>query len=148
MFLGWAIFHTPLEDGKTAFQMFMDKQRSSIRAQTKEILDRWVTVPGMYEVTDHIDETHFRVESLDTAEPIVVGFEKEALELYPNSPDAYVILAEEAGSLEEQNDRYFDGMINGEAEFGPTFFEKTKGISGVSSRRVRISGNAGTKPDG
>ncbi|WP_246476388.1 tetratricopeptide repeat protein [Salicibibacter cibi] len=69
LFVGWAIFNAPLvEGGETVFQTFLDEQRSALRPETKARIDEWVTVPGMYEVIDHIDDDHFKVASLETGE--------------------------------------------------------------------------------
>ncbi|QQK76479.1 SEC-C domain-containing protein [Salicibibacter cibarius] len=68
LFVAWAICNAPLIDGETIFQTFMDEQSGALRPETKERIDGWVTVPGMYEVIDHIDDDHFKVVSLETGE--------------------------------------------------------------------------------
>ncbi|QDI90375.1 hypothetical protein EPH95_03600 [Salicibibacter halophilus] len=68
LFVGWAIFNAPIIEGETVFQTFLDEQGDSLRPETKERIAEWVTVPGMYEVIDHIDDDHFKVASLETGE--------------------------------------------------------------------------------
>jgi|HigsolmetaAR203D_1030402.scaffolds.fasta_scaffold02606_3 tetratricopeptide (TPR) repeat protein len=46
---------------------------------------------------------------------------RRALELYPDSPDAYNILAESARTLEEARDLYYQGMKAGERDLGDLF---------------------------
>ncbi|KTD83269.1 SEC-C metal-binding domain-containing protein [Paenibacillus etheri] len=50
-----------------------------------------------------------------------------ALEVYPNSPDAYLILAEEAENETDARAFLKAGMEAGERELGETFFAKHKG---------------------
>jgi len=52
---------------------------------------------------------------------------KEALEIYPNSADAFIILAEEAGSPEEALQLCERAMQAGYEDLGAEFFEKNEG---------------------
>ncbi|CAK4863352.1 unnamed protein product [Aphanomyces euteiches] len=53
---------------------------------------------------------------------------KQALELYPNSPDAYNILAEnDVRSLKEAAKYYEQGILAGEREISAEFFKENKG---------------------
>lgn len=57
-----------------------------------------------------------------------VRLAKQALELYPNSADAYVILAQEtAVNVEEMKDYYARGVRAGEQDLGSDFFTENKG---------------------
>jgi tetratricopeptide (TPR) repeat protein len=51
----------------------------------------------------------------------------KALSIYPNSPDAYNILGEEAGTLEEALTWYKKGVEAGEKELGKKFFAENAG---------------------
>lgn len=51
----------------------------------------------------------------------------QALKLYPNNPDAYNILGDEAATLEEAADYYKKGMEAGEKDLGKRFFRENKG---------------------
>lgn len=52
---------------------------------------------------------------------------QEALNLNPNCVDAFSILAEKAGSLEEKEQLFEKGMRAGEKELGKAFFKENKG---------------------
>ncbi|MDF2857516.1 MAG: hypothetical protein K0Q87_3367 [Neobacillus sp.] len=52
---------------------------------------------------------------------------KEALKLDPNCVDAYVLLAENEGSLKKAAEMYEKGMKAGEKELGAAFFKENKG---------------------
>ena len=52
---------------------------------------------------------------------------KKALELYPDSPDAFNILAEEANTPEKAANYYKQGMEAGERDLGADFFRENKG---------------------
>jgi len=56
-----------------------------------------------------------------------VGLARQALRLYPDSPDAYNILAEEAPTKEEALAFYRLGIEAGERDLGPDLFRKYKG---------------------
>ncbi|PLT29656.1 cyclin family protein [Peribacillus deserti] len=56
-----------------------------------------------------------------------VQLAKEALKLYPNSPDAFNILAESERNLEERLSLYKAGLEAGEKELGKSFFNQNKG---------------------
>lgn len=57
-----------------------------------------------------------------------VRLAKRAIELYPDSADAYVILAEEvASSLKEMRDYYYRGMVAGEHDLGSDYFTENRG---------------------
>ncbi|MDF0725811.1 tetratricopeptide repeat protein [Cytobacillus sp. S13-E01] len=61
---------------------------------------------------------------------------KKALKLYPNSPDAYTILAEDETDPAEQQKLYLLGMEAGEKELGQAFFSENKGhFWGIVSTR-------------
>lgn len=59
-----------------------------------------------------------------------------ALEVYPDSPDAYLILAEEAENEADARAFLKAGMDAGERELGEAFSLSTKDISGTSTRLV------------
>ncbi|WP_373895450.1 SEC-C metal-binding domain-containing protein [Virgibacillus natechei] len=71
-------------------------------------------------------------DKLDKAQQ-VNGTEKrrklveEALDIYPNSPDAYVLLAEDAASIHEAYQLLHKGIIAGEKDLGKDFFWENKG---------------------
>lgn len=52
---------------------------------------------------------------------------RQALKLYPNSPDAYNILGDEAATLEAAADYYKKGIEAGEKDLGKRFFRENKG---------------------
>lgn len=52
---------------------------------------------------------------------------REALAIYPDSADAYVILAQQASSLDESIRLLEQGVAAGERSLGPTYFEEEKG---------------------
>ncbi len=52
---------------------------------------------------------------------------RKALNIYPNIPDAYNILGEEAVTLKEAADYYKKGMEVGEKDLGKRFFRENKG---------------------
>jgi tetratricopeptide (TPR) repeat protein len=52
---------------------------------------------------------------------------RQALEISPDCADAYVLLAEEARSLQEAKDRYEQGLRAGERALGPAAFEEDAG---------------------
>lgn len=52
---------------------------------------------------------------------------KEALKLYPDSPDAYLILAEEAPTIEKAINYFRQGIEAGERDLGETFFTENEG---------------------
>jgi len=52
---------------------------------------------------------------------------KEALKIYPNSPDAYRLMAQEAKSVNEQYQLYHQAVIAGEKDLGKAFFRENKG---------------------
>ncbi|MDQ0219777.1 hypothetical protein ELQ35_20670 [Peribacillus cavernae] len=62
---------------------------------------------------------------------------KKALKLYPNSPDAYNILAEYEMNPKERQNLYLKGMEAGEKELGQSFFSENKGhFWGIVSTRA------------
>jgi tetratricopeptide (TPR) repeat protein len=52
---------------------------------------------------------------------------RRALELYPNSPDAYVILSEQAASTEAAKSLLYQGIKAGVEDLGQAYFEENKG---------------------
>lgn len=56
-----------------------------------------------------------------------VRLAREALKLYPNSPDAYLLLAEEADTDEEALNYLKQGITAGEKDLGEAFFEENEG---------------------
>lgn len=57
-----------------------------------------------------------------------VHLAKQALKLYPNSADAYVILAQEtAASVEEMREYFYKGMVAGERDLGSDYFRENTG---------------------
>ncbi len=65
-----------------------------------------------------------------------VQLARQALEICPDCADAYVILAEQAGTLEAELDNYAKGVAAGERGLGPETFEEHVGhFWGVSSTR-------------
>lgn len=57
-----------------------------------------------------------------------INLAKQALKLYPNSPDAYNILAEfEAKSAAQAAELYKQGMLAGEQDFGKDYFDQHRG---------------------
>ncbi|CAH0345440.1 SEC-C metal-binding domain-containing protein [Bacillus sp. CECT 9360] len=71
---------------------------------------------------------------------------KKALKLYPNSPDAYNILAEYEKDPKERQKLYLKGMEAGEKELGQAFFSENKGhFWGIVSTRpyMRLKFNYG-----
>ncbi|WP_274364191.1 tetratricopeptide repeat protein [Paenibacillus thermotolerans] len=56
-----------------------------------------------------------------------VRLAREALHLYPNSPDAYLLLAEEATSGEEVLQYLQKGLAAGENDLGEAFFKENEG---------------------
>ncbi|WP_249871577.1 SEC-C domain-containing protein [Oceanobacillus saliphilus] len=52
---------------------------------------------------------------------------KEALEIYPNSPDAYALMAKDAKTVNEQYQLYHQAVIAGEEDLGKEFFRENKG---------------------
>ncbi|WP_051330884.1 SEC-C metal-binding domain-containing protein [Aneurinibacillus terranovensis] len=77
---------------------------------------------------DEDDEDPFLLPPL----PRSIGTEREmrtkkALQLSPDGPDAYNILAETADSLEDMIEYYRQGMLAGERNLGQAFFKENKG---------------------
>ncbi|QGR00269.1 hypothetical protein EHS13_27390 [Paenibacillus psychroresistens] len=70
---------------------------------------------------------------------------KQALELYPNSVDAYNILAEtDARTLKEAAKYYEQGMLAGEREISAEFFKENKGhFWGITSTRPYMRAKLG-----
>lgn len=69
---------------------------------------------------------------------------RKALDLNPDSVDAYNILAEEAESLEEASQIYKKGMLTGQKELGKNYFRENKGhFWGLHETRpfMRAKGN-------
>lgn len=65
-----------------------------------------------------------------------VQLARQALAICPDCADAYVILAEQAGTLEAEFDHYAEGVAAGERALGPEAFEEHVGhFWGVSSTR-------------
>jgi len=52
---------------------------------------------------------------------------KEALEIYPNSPDAYTLMAEDAQTLNEVYQLLHQAVIAGEKDLGEAFFQENTG---------------------
>lgn len=52
---------------------------------------------------------------------------KEALEIYPNSPDAYLLMAQDTKSPIEQYQLYYQAVIAGKKDLGEAFFEENAG---------------------
>lgn len=52
---------------------------------------------------------------------------KEALDIYPDSPDAYLLLAEDAKTMQEAYELYQQAVLAGEKDLGKEFFEENKG---------------------
>ncbi|WP_440897017.1 SEC-C metal-binding domain-containing protein [Amphibacillus sp. Q70] len=52
---------------------------------------------------------------------------KEALEIYPNSPDAYLLMAQDVKSPLEQYQFYYQAVIAGKKDLGEAFFEENAG---------------------
>lgn len=52
---------------------------------------------------------------------------EKALDIYPNSPDAYVLLAERSGSVHEQRSLLQQALTAGEQDLGKEFFLENKG---------------------
>ncbi|MUV38453.1 hypothetical protein JNUCC1_02291 [Lentibacillus sp. JNUCC-1] len=52
---------------------------------------------------------------------------EEAFKLYPNSPDAYFLMAEDQTSLVKQYELLLKGIEAGKKDLGPEFFEENKG---------------------
>jgi hypothetical protein len=57
-----------------------------------------------------------------------VRLAREALEISPDCADAYVLLAEEARSIDEARDFYAQGVQAGERALGPDEFEESVGM--------------------
>jgi hypothetical protein len=68
-----------------------------------------------------------------------VQLAKQAIALYPDSPDAYRILATEASTLSDQLRYLKQGMEAGERDLGKKFFEENQGhFWGIVSSRPYI----------
>jgi tetratricopeptide (TPR) repeat protein len=69
----------------------------------------------------------------------------QALDLYPNSADAYNILAEnDAGNLKEAAQYFKQGILVGEKELGEAFIKKNKGhFWGITSTRPYMRAKLG-----
>ncbi|UJL45851.1 SEC-C domain-containing protein [Virgibacillus sp. NKC19-16] len=52
---------------------------------------------------------------------------QEALDIYPNSPDAYLLMAQNAKSINEQHHLFHQAVIAGEKDLGKDFFNENKG---------------------
>ncbi len=74
-----------------------------------------------------------------------VQMAKQALKLYPDSPDAYNILAQDqARDLEETARLLKQGMEAGERDLGPDFFQENKGhFWGIISTRPYMRAKSG-----
>lgn len=51
----------------------------------------------------------------------------EALKIYPNSPDAYLLMAEDAKTMNEAYQLYHQAVLAGKKDLGKAFFEENKG---------------------
>lgn len=74
-----------------------------------------------------------------------IALAERALAISPDCPDAYNLLAEEAGhSLEEKTDLYRKGVEAGERALGPAFFKENKGhFWGMTETRPYMRSKAG-----
>ncbi|MBP1969362.1 tetratricopeptide (TPR) repeat protein [Virgibacillus natechei] len=52
---------------------------------------------------------------------------KEALDIYPNSPDAYLLMAADTSSMNEQHSLFHQALLAGEKDLGKDFFKENKG---------------------
>ncbi|WP_245947629.1 tetratricopeptide repeat protein [Bacillus taeanensis] len=66
-------------------------------------------------------------EAYEAPETSQVELAKKALELYPNSPDAYILLGEHADSPSKALECYEKAVEAGEQDLGKTFFNENKG---------------------
>lgn len=75
MFTTWMFFNAPLlENGSTIFQEFLDKQAKDFRPAAIEMMKKWVTIPGIYKVLEHLDESHFVVLDIHSDQKFTVNF--------------------------------------------------------------------------
>jgi len=73
-----------------------------------------------------------------------VQLARQAVEVSPDCADAYVILAEQAGTPEAELDHYVEGVAAGERALGPEAFEEHVGhFWGVSSTRPYMRARLG-----
>jgi len=69
---------------------------------------------------------------------------KQALEIYPDSPDAYVIFAEHATTPKKALQYYLQGVKAGERDLGPDYFEENRGhFWGLVETRPYMRAKAG-----
>lgn len=80
LFSTWMVFNLPfLENGQTIFQDFINKHGKDFRPAAVEMAKKWVTIPGMFEVQDHLDENHFVVNEIYNDQKFTVNFEGDRL---------------------------------------------------------------------
>lgn len=83
-------------------------------------------------------------QAFDTHGRRRVQLARQALEICPDCTDAYIILAEQAGTLEAEIDHYTNGVAAGERVLGQEAFEEHVGhFWGVSSTRPYMRARMG-----
>lgn len=70
---------------------------------------------------------HLCYQAFDTHGRRRVQLAKEALSIDPSCSDAYVILAEQAGTLEAETQHYLQAVKAGEQSLGPEYFRENAG---------------------
>lgn len=124
--------HPPadMEDmNETAARLFSGKKFDDLVTQPETPLER------AQEICYQAFDTHGRRR---------VQLAREAIEICPDCADAYVILAEQSGSLEAEHDYYAKGVAAGERALGEEAFEEHAGhFWGVTSTRPYMRAHLG-----
>ena len=103
-----------IEDAEAFVNQWMSKQNSSApRAARKD-------------KREEAQELVYKAESTSSSSQRI-RLAKEAIELYPNSPDAYRILAENAKNPLEVTKYLKQGVDAGERDLGKAFFKENRG---------------------
>lgn len=83
-------------------------------------------------------------QAFDTHGRRRIQLARRALQIDPDCADAHVILAEQAGLIEDELDHYRRGMEAGERALGPEFFEKNAGhFWGITETRPYMRARLG-----
>lgn len=122
----------PMEKEKTMhdLQQLLEAQQFESEEDVQEFMDNIVNSQDILKpVSDSPrDQAQEKLyEAYEANERNRKKLIKEALEIYPHLPDAYLLMAEDAKSSRELYQLYHQAVLAGEKDLGKDFFNKNKG---------------------
>lgn len=122
-------------------ELAMQDQQFQTQAEAETFINQWMKTQntaqsrGKRDKREEAQDLLFAADGESSAKKRA-QFVKQALELHPDSPDAYRILAEDAKSIGDKISILKKGMQAGERDLGKSFFDENKGhFWGIASTR-------------